>query len=346
MMCKKCFYIIGIIVLCNNANLRAQSVEEVFNEFHQSCIAGDYTQAFAIAQKELQEKKSLLYGIILGEFYMNGLGTEQDLREAYRLFCWASTIDKGMVLNDEVRILMGYACRMSAIVLAAMDNGFDEDRVIMQYRKAIEISGDAFSACMLGQYYITEYPTNSKEYEDGLELMKKAASQNSITALSVLGDISMENGEKNKAAEYWMRAASIATGKVEKTDFLSMCSNPNVTFMKPEVIKDEVKYKLAKLYTDRDDYESALIWLERLSTENPEYLILKGRCYADIDKEKSLQAFQRSLELKEDSKVYHLIGILYKELWADEEKSREYLKKAILMGNEAAMETYQEMYGN
>lgn len=345
--------LIGFILSFYPSDAGAQVDNKVLEKIQESYIAGKYENAYILLEKEFLRTNNLFLGLLLGELYMSGMGTKQNLEKADSIFRWISTVEVNSPMNDEDREaicrMKGYAYRSSALIsIIKSGNNMDEHvekNIIDMFKKAVELSDDVIATKMLGEHYVLEYEKKTDEYQKGLDYLKSAAQRNSIEALCLLAEISEDLRDMDTAMLYWTRAANVDISIKDSANLLSGIVNPNPNKKDAEENKNRAIYALAKVYSDVLNYEEALIWLEKLTIEAPKYLNLKGLCYSGINKELSLKAFYRSLELKEDSNVYHLLGMFYKELWDDEEMSRKSLMKAIELGNKKAEKCYESYYG-
>ena len=149
-----------------------------------------------------------------------------------------STLDiklkaSAIALDDRQKnIVLAFAYRRPALNCMPKskdEENYDEnlDDVMEDFSKAVSANNDAVSQFMLGRIYY-EGLQGFPEKELGLDFLNKAAAQNNIAALGYLAEIYEKQGQKNKAMEYWRRAASQSICKpIFSVSQISTLASPN-----------------------------------------------------------------------------------------------------------------------
>ena len=274
---------------------------------------------------EIDEKKAFycyLKGAQLGDaeaqnelayLYYEGIGTEPDLQEAIKWLKKSAEQEEG---NGTAHYNLGY-------VYAHARDAFDFEEARKCYLKAIEL-GEPKAKFELYKLMLEDDPA-SENSKEAVEWLKKAAEDNHVEALNVLGVLCYEGDyveeDEAKAVELLSRAA--------KTGYPAAKYNLGYIYFYDENLKDDAKaYEYLKAAAD-GEYESAYILLSRFYAEG---------IVAEKDVAKAVELLEKA---GDNPDAYFRLGIVY-EAEGDAAKSKEYLKKAADMGHEKAAEKLRD----
>lgn len=335
----KKYILIGILASAiSGIYAQSTTIEEHLQKYGEAYSNKDYDTAFKSIKECFNLTHALEYALILGEMHLMGQGTPVDLNRAKGYFFAVTEANVYDAEAENTKLMLAYANRMYANICCAEDN---IDEALFHYKKAYSIANDAYSSYMIGYIYI--YEKESADLKDGIAYLEKAARKNSIAALTELGFIYDEAGDKDQAMKYWLKAANIPLLKTGSSAGYSYLSNPN--FENDIVIEaqNSAIFNIACFYEEMEEEEEAIVWLEKLTLEKEKYLNFKGKCYAVMgEKEKAIKTLERSIELYDNPKVYHVLGMFYAH-WGNKEKAAKCYREAILRGNENAREQLLEL---
>lgn len=242
-----------------------------------------------------------------GMCYYEGVGISTDLREALRWF------------RDSARQNQITACSNLGYIYSNRDEVLDLDEARKFYLKAAKL-GDSSAKFELYKLMLEDDPA-SENSKEAVEWLKKAAEDNDIDAVNVLGVLYYEGvyveEDDDKAVELLSRAA--------KTGYPAAKYNLGYICFYDENLKDDAKaYEYLKAAAD-GEYESAYILLSRFYAEG---------IVAEKDVAKAVELLEKA---GDNPEAYFRLGIVY-EAEGDAAKSKEWLQKAADMGHEKAAE--------
>lgn len=326
----------------------AATPEQYQAQIQQAYASGNYQKYFELACQYFSEHQTIDGLLQIAEAYSAGEGVDQNSASAAECYSGIiQSLEQLPELDTTMKALLGYSYRMYG-TNALMSKGYGLDHVYTKeemrpYYKGAEY-GDAYSMYMIGHCYLSgDYKAISEA--DAINYLKRAADKNCISALSDLGGYFEDNGDSDKALQYYIKGANteLFSSLENANDFISVLVNPNNLRNSWTIdCHESCIYNVGHAYYMIEEEEEALKWLEKLTVDVPKHLNLRAQCYLITgDRDKCMRDLKRSVQLEPDSKVYDLMGMISADS-GDRVNAEKYFDTAIRMGNSAAMEHKKE----
>ena len=320
---------------------------EIYLQRYQDAISkGDNTTAFQSILQWYNDTHSFESAIILAGLFIEGNGIEQNIENAAILYKSVADATQYDPNNENALIMIGFSARQYALMDYNL-KGYFSPEAISYLKKADEISEDAMALYFLGIIYIGDedlsvlFPNSEKkDIEKGLMYLKKSAQRNCIAALTELGDLYDQYGEKDLAFECWEKASRIPL--IEATpntsDALSYLVNPNNSAeMMTILAQNEAFYRVSRYYSDMNDIDHAYELAEKITVEDPIYIDQKAFCYAaNGQKQKAIDTYMHEYEISKDTSALARLAITHYTLWNDKDEAIRLLQYIMSLGDTKA----------
>ncbi len=324
--------------------MNAKTPAEYQTQYQKFVYAGNYKDAFNVAVEYYNEHHITDACYRLAECFYRGIGTEKNVeaaKEFYKAVYESPDITVNSPLN--LRQQYGYCVRMyvglKCLPYVTSNTPVPQDEYT-PYFKAIEIADDPYSLFVIGSaYHFGIFGTENSE--KGLSYLLRAAKYNSIAACSLLGMIYDENGDADKAYEYYYKAANIPIYKLDKSTGNEYFVNPNSEENQFVIsLRDSALYKLGYILFDLNSYDESSFYLNQITNTQNIMYIMKA-CESNIcskDYDKALYwADTASLIEPTNGLIYFYKGLAYCQLGRNVE-CVAMIDKAISLGNQNAIE--------
>ena len=336
------------LTLIYTVNVVAQTTsnaEALVRQYAEAYAQGDYTTAFQSLLQLYNETHSFESAISLAGFYIGGIGTEPNYKNAAMLYKSVADATQYDPNNESALLMIGFAARQYALMEYNINRHFSSE-TINYLHKADEVSDDALALYFLGVIFLglepelTPFNSVKPNIPKAISYLEKSAKRNCIAAKAELGFYYEKKGDRDKAFNYWMGAANtpLFEPSTNPSDFLSNLVNPNYSNEQIIIIRqNEAFYHLSKYYYEINDFSNALIWSEKITIEDPDYLDALAICYAaDGQKQKSIDTFMHEYEISRDTDVLVKLAIYYYTHWHETDEAIRILEHVKGLGNTKA----------
>lgn len=226
---KKFAFFLIIVIFGQNLAFPENLTPADYNRLYSEAVAKqDYTEAFNVAQRYLEAHQITDACFLLGHCYYLGIGTEQNIeytKELFKAVYESPNID----VNSPLALRQEYAyCtrEYAGLRLMSLNPSSLTKEDFKPYFKAIEICNDPYSLFFIGYaYWLNLLPGGSEDLY--MQYLNRAADQNCIAALSLLGIIYDEKGDEDTASMYYSKAVSIPLFRMEYSKGTELFTNPN-----------------------------------------------------------------------------------------------------------------------
>lgn len=337
-----------LLFLLNDFNVAAQTTinkQDLSDQYQEAIKRGDNARAFQCVMQFYNETHSFESAIILAGHYVGGIGTETNLENAAILYKSIADATKYDPNNEQAMLMIGFASRQYALMDFNMHNRFTVES-LNYLLKADEIADDAFAQFFLGLIYmdVDHEMTNTNlvscDIGKAIAYLEKSAKRNCLAAMTQLGDIYEMMGDENKAFSYWKRAANtpLYEATLNMADISSLFVNPNYNNEAIVIYaQNEAFYQLAKHYSDINDIDNAMVWVDKITIDEPLFLDQKAFCYAaNGQKQKAIDTYMREYEISKDTDAIARLATTYYALWHDKDEALRLLHYIQGLGNTKA----------